>query len=197
MFLTQQRARSGRDCVRGARSATRAAGIVLVAIGVAACGSGGGVKTESPVAVSATVSATPTSTPTAGTDEAAILVAYREFFARQTEISMAPKEQRRVLLEPFTADPTLERVLRGMFAADEIGEVGYGEPVVDPQVTKVAGDTATVTDCQDTSKTGRKKRSTGKVTTRGLDRDNVSTTMLRGGDGAWRVSAVDYLDEPC
>lgn len=190
MFLSQMASRHGRTRVRVPRRTAFAAGIALVT-SVAACSSGGGVNTEAPVAATATI------TPSTDVNEAAILAAYREFFALQTEISMAAKEQRRSLLEPFTTDPTLERVLRGMFAAEELGEVGYGEPVVDPQVQAVNGDTATVTDCQDTSETGRKKRSTGKVTTRGIDRDNVSTTMLRGADGVWRVSAVDYVDEPC
>ena len=145
----------------------------------------------------AAMSATPSSTASAPSDEDAILVAYREFFARQTEISLAPKEERRVLLEPFTTDPALDRVLGGMFAAEELGEVGYGVPKVDPSVEHVNGDKATVTDCQDTSKTGRKKKSTGKITTRGLDGDNVETQMRRDADGVWRVASVDYVDDPC
>ncbi|MBA3745288.1 MAG: hypothetical protein H0X00_20590 [Sporichthya sp.] len=165
----------------------------LVLGGVAGCSSGGGVDAEVPVAASASV----TATPTAESDEAAILVAYREFFARQTEISMAPKEQRRVLLEPFTADPALERVLRGMFAAEEIGEVGYGTPEVDPAVDSVDGDEATVLDCQDTRKFGRKEVSGGEFTTRGIKHAKVVATMKRGADGAWRVASVGYPEEPC
>ena len=191
MFLAKPLSRRGPFGAAARRRAACAVATTLIVAGATACGSGGGVDTEAPTLAGAS------STPTAATDEAAILAAYREFFARQTEISMAPKEQRRVLLEPFTADPALERVLRGMFAAEELGEVGYGEPVVNPQVHAVGGDTATVTDCQDTSATGRKQRKSGKVTTRGFERDNVSTTMLRGADGAWRVSAVDYVDETC
>ena len=173
----------------------RAAACILTLVTVAGRSSDGGVETELPIA--AATGPSPSVTSSTASDEAEILAAYREFFARQAEISLAPKEQRRVLLEPFTTDPALERVLRGMFAADQIGEVGYGEPIVNPSVQSVDGDTATVTDCQDTSKTGRKKRATGKVTTRGLKRDNVSTTMLRGEDGVWRVSAVDYVDQSC
>lgn len=191
MFLTKTLSRGATLGPRAPRCVAVAVAMVLA--GAAACSSDGGVDTEEPVSVGATATATPTLV----SDEVAILAAYREFFARQTEISMAAKEQRRMLLEPFTTDPALERVLRGMFAAEEIGEVGYGEPVVNPSVQSVDGDTAKVTDCQDTSKTGRKKRSTGKVTTRGLNRDNVSTTMLRGEDGVWRVSAVDYVDKTC
>lgn len=193
MFLTKRLSQGATVATRGPGRVTCAVATALVLAGVAACSSGGGVDSESPVSASVTA----TSTPTANADEAAILAAYREFFARQTEISMASKEQRRVLLEPFTADPALERVLRGMFAADEIGEVGYGEPVVDPTVQSVDGDTATVADCQDTRKFGRKKVSDGKLTTRGIKAAKVVATMHRGADGAWRVSKVDYPEERC
>jgi hypothetical protein len=160
---------------------------------VAACSSGGDVNTEGSVAASAVL----TPTPSAEAEEAAILAAYREFFARQTEISMAPKEQRRVLLEPFTTDPALERVLRGMFAAEEIGEVGYGEPTINPVVQDIDGDTATVTDCQDGRDAGRKKRGSGKITTRGMKSTKVVATAERGSDGRWRMATFAYPEESC
>jgi hypothetical protein len=162
---------------------------------VAGCSSDGGVETEPPIATDAGPS--PTVASSATSDETEILAAYREFFARQTEISLAPKEQRRVLLEPFTTDPALNRVLRGMFAADEIGEVGYGEPVVNPTVKEIDGDTATITDCQDTSMAGRKKRSNGKITTRGTGQARAEVTAERGDDGRWRIATVDYQDDQC
>jgi len=88
-------------------------------------------------------------------------------------------------------------VLKGIFAAEGFGEVGYGAPVVKPSVAKIDGDTATIDDCQDTSHTGRKKLSNGKATTVGLSRDHATTTMTRGSDGRWRVEAVDYPDDKC
>lgn len=136
--------------------------------------------------------------PTAATSAAdAILAAYREFFARQTEISLADRDERRALLESIATEPALGRVLRGMFAADEIDEVGYGSAVVNPSVTSIDGDTATITDCQDTSKSGRKKRSDGKITTRGTPEAQVEATAKRGGDGKWRVATVDYRGAKC
>ncbi len=193
MFLTKQTSRHATWGAYGPRRATFAVATALALAGVAACSSGGGVNTEVPVAANASVTATPTTE----ADEAAILAAYREFFARQTEISMAPKEQRRLLLEPFTVDPALERVLRGMLAAEEIGEVGYGAPEVNPEVDRVDGDEATVLDCQDTREFGRKKVSGGELTTRGIKHATVVVTMKRGADGAWRVASVDYPEKPC
>lgn len=206
MFLTElwgQAGGAGRIAWR-ARSAVLATGALAALGAIAGCASDGGVDTEVPVAASgqpvpqAGPTAGPTASASSSPDEDAVLAAYREFFARQTEISAAPDDERRDLLEPFTTDPALDRVLRGMFAAEDLGEVGYGAAVLrDPTVEIVDADKATVTDCQDTSDTGRKKRDGGKVTTRGLDRDHVEATMRLGQDGAWRVASVDYLDEPC
>lgn len=165
-----------------------------LALAVAGCGSSRVVKAE-PAPV---IFASPSPTPSMSADPAgAILVAYREFFARQTEISAAPKEQRRALLEPFTTDPALDRVLRGMYAAEGFGEVGYGAPVVNPTVSKADGDTATVTDCQDGREAGRKNVKTGKITTRGVKQAKAVVTLNRGDDGAWRVATIAFPDEPC
>ena len=193
MFLTKRLSWGATVGTRAPRRVTCAVAAAMVLAPAAACSSNGGVDTEEPVSAGAT----PTTTPAVASDEAAILAAYREFFARQTEISMAAKEQRRVLLEPFTTDPALERVLRGMFAAEEIGEVGYGEPAVSPQVQSVEGDAAIVIDCQDTRNFGRKKVGDGELTTRGVKAAKVVVTMNRGADGAWRVSKVDYPEGRC
>jgi hypothetical protein len=177
---------------------------ILLAAGVSlslgGCGSSRAVNTEPVPVITETPSPTATSSPTASPTAdptPAILSAYREFFARQSEISAAPKEARQALLAPFTTDPELNRVLRGMFAAEGFGEVGYGSPVVNPAVAKVDGDTATITDCQDTSEFGQKKKANGKITQHGIKRANVLAKVKRGPDGTWRISFVDYPDNPC
>ena len=188
----------GRRANKPARRALWLRPLVLTAataVLAAGCSSSGGVNTEAPDPVAA--AATPSTSPTPVDDTAAILAAYREFFARQTEISMAPKEQRKALLEPFTTNPALQRVLGGMFAAEEYGEVGYGAPIVNPEVQRVDGDTATVHDCQDGRKAGRKKRGSGKITTRGIKDAKVVATLKRGEDGRWRMATIESPDEPC
>jgi hypothetical protein len=187
----------GHGVERGWRSGRAFSAALAVLVGASACGSNGGVQTEVPIASAASIAPSATATQTPAAEDDAILAAYREFFARQTEVSKAPKEERRDLLAPFTADPALDRVLRGMFAAEEFGEVGYGEPDLDPSVESIDGAKATVTDCQDTSKAGRKKRTSGKVTTRGVKEAKAVTTLTRGDDGQWRVTFVDYPDEKC
>lgn len=166
-----------------------------VASGLVGCSSDSGVDTEDPVA--AATSASPSATLTPASDNEPILAAYREFFAAQTRISSAPAGERRVMLEPLATDPALSRVLRGMFAADELGEVGYGQEVLDPRVTNVDGDDAEIEDCQDTSGIGRKKRDNGKIVTRGTPEADVRATMRRGADGSWRVATVEYKDAAC
>ncbi|MGQ0842982.1 MAG: hypothetical protein ACT4QF_02490 [Sporichthyaceae bacterium] len=182
-----------------ARYATAALAASLAGALLAGCGSAGKVSLEAadPIAVSSTPSPSVMPTPTPADEQAAILAQYREFFARQAEISLAPKEQRKAMLEPFTTNPALQRVLGGMFAAEEFGEVGYGAPVVDPTVQSIEGDTATVHDCQDGRGAGRKKRDTGKITTRGMDDTKVVATLKRGEDGLWRMATVEFPEEPC
>lgn len=185
---------TGAGVRRGARRRWATASAVLAVAAVSGCGSSEQPKME--VFDPAAVTSSPTPSPTTSETDA-IVAAYREFFARQTEISAAPKEQRRSLLEPFTVDPALNRVLRGMFAAEDIGEVGYGTPVLAPSVEKIDGDSATVTDCQDTSESGRKKLDGGKITTRGVKNAKAVVTLKRGPEGRWRVSTVAYPDERC
>lgn len=179
---------------QGARHHWATATAMLAVVSVAGCGSSEQPKTEAFDPTAVTASPTPTAT---ASEADALLAAYREFFARQTEISAAPKDARRALLEPFTANPELQRVLGGMFAAEEYGEVGYGQVVVRPTVSHLDGDTAEVTDCQDTSMSGRKKRDSGKITTRGTKEAKVKTTLIRGADAQWRVSTVDYRGASC
>ncbi len=182
-----------------ARSAARRRPWLCVAVGgalaltLAGCGSSEQPGLEALGGPAATASVTPT----AQSETDAILAAYREFFARQTEISLAPRAERRTLLEPFTTDPALQRVLGGMFAADEMGEVGYGAPIVSPEVRRITGDTAEVVDCQDGREAGRKNIETGKITTRGAKQAKAVVTLKRGADGSWRVATIAFPDEPC
>jgi hypothetical protein len=162
---------------------------------MAGCSSSGDVNTEAPDPVAA--AATPSASATLVDETAAILAAYRQFFDRQTEISMAPVADRRALLEAFTTDPALSSVLTGMRSATDNGEVGYGTGTLSPRVARLAGDTATVEDCQDNSKTGQKKVKSDQITTRGTEHDFAVTTMRRGTDGAWRVSSVRYAGTSC
>lgn len=193
----------GRVVVAGLAAAL--AGSVLTG-----CGSGAKVSLEAvnPAASASTpspsASAAPTPLPTVSPtatpadEKAAILAAYREFFTRQVEISNADPTQWRSMLEPFTADPALSSVLRGLKVATDQGRVGYGEAVLKPQVVSVLREEfAAVEDCQDNSRTGEMIAATGQVKTRGVKRDFAMVTLRKGDDGAWRVTNVDYPGRAC
>ena len=95
------------------------------------------------------------------------------------------------MLRKVAAEPELTRVLGGIAAAQHVGEVFYGDDLVRPQIVRVTGMKATLRDCADTSQHGRLKVATGKRVTVGYKNDLAIVTMIRGGDGFWRVATVE------
>jgi hypothetical protein len=143
-------------------TAAAAAVALLLVLSVGGCTNADGVIRETPTPGTGT--ATPSlssATPTPTMEEQRILAQYRGFFVALTPTSEAPAAQRRQLLEPYATDPVLTRTLSGMRGSDNLGQVGYGEEVVRPKITKIEGGVAYVRDCQDASRTGRKERDRG------------------------------------
>ena len=95
-------------------------------------------------------------------------------------------------MRTLAVDPALQRVMGGMAASDAAGEVGYGEDIVRPILSSVHGETAVLTDCQDTSNHGRAKTATGERVTVGVKDTLVNVTMARGADRAWRMATIEY-----
>jgi len=144
-------------------TAAAAAVALLVALAAGGCSNAGGVLRETPTPENTTSTAPSSSSasPTPTTEEQRILAQYRAFFAALTATSEAPAEQRREMLEPYATDPVLTRTLGGMRASDRLGQVGYGEILTRPRITRVDKGVAVVRDCQDASRHGRKDRDTG------------------------------------
>jgi hypothetical protein len=178
---------------------TAAAAVValLLVLSVGGCTNADGVIRETPTPATSATRSLSSASPTPTTGEERILAQYRAFFNIQASASGSPEAQRRAMLEPYATDPALSRVLRGMHTSDKLGQVGYGQAVVRPSVTKIDGRVAWVGDCQDTSASGRKERATGKVVTRGTKQAKVAATLKRGPDGVWRVATVDYQGDRC
>ena len=61
----------------------------------------------------------------------------------------------------------------------------------------LAGDRASVIDCQDASRSGEVDRSTGQVQRIGFARTPVAATLHRDSHGRWRVTQARYLAGPC
>jgi len=142
-----------------------------------------------------TVATTATPTATALPEQAAILSQYRAFFAALTPLSKAPYRQRLSGMKKFAVDPELTRVMGGIAASQAAGEVGYGAMIIRPVVGRVSGGTATLTDCQDNSHSGRLKSATGEKVTVGRVNQLATVTMKRGADGTWRMATVVYSPE--
>lgn len=190
-------------------------GLAAAVAVLAGCSSTPAATTEAVAPASAVAAATaeptaaPTGTPSPSApveaspatevdENAAILAAYREFFNRQVEISNAAPEDWRSMLEPFTADPALSSVLRGLKVTTRKGRAGYGVVRLNPKIVSILqGRWAAVEDCQDNSQAGELIVATGQVKTRGVKRDFAATTLRKGDDGAWRVTFVDYPGHPC
>lgn len=167
------------------------------AMAVAGCGHSSGVHAQdgptTPALTTPATAATPTPAATAIPGQAAILTQYRAFFAALTPLSkMNSSAARRAAVAKLAVDPELTQLVGGIAAARAQGQVLYGGFILRPQLLLVSGDTAKLTDCQDSSKHGRSVASTGKVVTFGRANDLAMATMKRGSDGAWRMARIDY-----
>jgi len=179
------------------RRALQLAAPLLCALLVGGCNDADGVIRETPTVSPSTTSATPTPSSMPTTEAQRVLAQYNAFWKILTPVSQASFEQRPAMLKPYATQPVLSRTLRGMRASDNLGQVGYGEIVTRPKIVKIEEGVATIRDCQDASRHGRKQRDTGKVVTRGTEHDLAIVTVKRGSDGIWRVATVDYPGGAC
>jgi len=181
-----------------------AAAVLAAALAVAGCSSASGVNAQDPVTPAPTATPTsttntsdsaPSSSPSAKTavtpQSAYILSQYRAFFASLTPLSKASYSARFGAMQKLAVDPELTRVMGGMAASTQAGEVFYGEDIVRPMIASVVGDVATIADCQDTSGHGREKLATGEKVTVGVNNTLANVTMKRGADGVWRVATIE------
>jgi hypothetical protein len=179
----------------------RAVPVATLALGVVLTGcTSGGVRTEEPPsrAAESTAELSPASQAPSPGSEDRILLQYAAFWRALAAAGEADVSARRALLEPVAVDPELSRSLRGMRAADSLGQELYGAVVPRVRDVQVSGNEATVTDCQDASAAGRRRKKDGQVVTRGGERDSTEVTMRRDVDGTWRVATIDYRpDEQC
>ena len=180
------------------------AAALTAALAVAGCSSAGGVKAQGPVIPATTAAPTPTSTSdstpsrspsatNAVTPESAnILRQYKAFFASLTPLSRASNSARLAAMQKLATDPELTRVIGGLAASTQAGEVLYGSLVLRPKIQSKSPTTATIIDCQDSSGNGRMVAATGHKVTVGRVNDLAKVTLTLGPDRIWRVATVDY-----
>jgi hypothetical protein len=175
----------------GSSPATR---LVLLAVVFALAGCSGNSNATDATATSTTRQAattTPTSTATTATteeSEAAVLAAYRAFWADVVAAGKTADWQSPRLARHATGK-VLARV-RGQFRAlDSQGFVALGTIKVSPRVVRLAGEKATVQDCVDTSRFRRydpkNKRWLDQL---GGQPDGQRSTLTLDGQGNWKVA---------
>jgi len=121
-----------------------------------------------------------------------VLKQYRKFWRVTSHLTDVPSHERPGLIRDVATRPILPIIMTNLARMDTAGEVLYGEPRARSPRVEFDGRTAIVRDCQDTSNSGRKKESTGKILSKGVDRAAVTVTLTRGNDGVWRTSEVVY-----
>lgn len=183
--------------------------LLVGAVVLAGCAEDGGVSEG--LTLSTPPSAAPTTAPVAGPadptgdapsveptpsaetatpDEAAVLDAYRAFYAALDQAQADPPRSQEYLA-PVATGAQFEITNGAIKAAFLEGEEDVGSPVLNPTVHAVDGDTAIVHDCQDTSSVQSRDRATGEVLTIGSNPDSATTVLTRV-NGVWRVSATDF-----
>jgi hypothetical protein len=175
---------------RGSAAAGLAAVIALTVAGCTSKSSAEGLDLRTPATSKPAPTATPAPTPRTETER--ILGQYGTFYTTLERGWRVGRHQRVALFETVAVEPELSRVVGAMLASDSLGETGYGKIIPRPRITKISGQTAWITDCQDGSRAGRVKIASGRKTTRGTSRDLAIVSMQRGSDGVWRLSTVTY-----
>lgn len=126
--------------------------------------------------------------------EAAVLDAYRAFYAA-VDAANADPQQSQDYLAPVATGAQFEQT-DGAIKADFLaGEVVVGSPIMDPQVASVSGGEAVVHDCQDTRGVILQDAETQEPLVIGQFPDSVETTLTLV-EGVWKVSGTEYADDP-
>lgn len=165
-----------------------------------------GCTASQEVGRTATPPASPTGSPPlaapsarATTVEDAIVEAYTAYWPASTRAVTLPREEARRLLSQYETDDQVEGELKGIARYQEMDREGWGEVVVHVKKVTVKGDTATVLDCMDASRTGEADSRTHKLIPGTLSTPyfSVEATMRRGADGRWRILQKKALESKC
>jgi hypothetical protein len=165
--------------------------LLTVMLPLAACSGNSDAKDAAPTSTTGQAATTQTSTATTATTEdpeAAVLAAYRAFWADVVAAGKTADWQSPRLARHATGK-VLARV-RGQFRAlDSQGFVALGTIKVSPRVVRLAGEKATVQDCVDTSRFRRydpkNKRWLDQL---GGQPDGQRSTLTLDGQGNWKVA---------
>lgn len=176
-----------RDQWQFRRSAPTSACLILVL--ASACGGG-----RHDVALPTKVSDGPGPSASPTSADEAISQAYARYWAVLPDAEHADsKVRRQQILADYLIDPQLSTALHGIDDLHQQGQTSSGYVIVHIKKIQVDGDAAKLWDCQDATKALLRKRSTGKIISRGVPNDHFRAALSRGSDGRWRISKFTVL----
>jgi hypothetical protein len=137
------------------------------------------------------------STSTQPGPEAAVEASYKEYWRVEHVTMQLPESEWPSAIGKVAAGAQVDRVVEGFRSLRAQALTLYGS--VTPRVSHVdvAGDQATVQDCQDASNAGQADATIGKPKNVGVPRNPITATLTRGSDGQWRVTGVSYPGGTC
>ncbi|MGO1052971.1 hypothetical protein [Crossiella sp. CA198] len=154
-------------------------------------------RSSPPPAKSSPVTQQASPTNTSPDASAAVTAVYHDFWQLAGTIDKRPEPEWQPSLSKVAVDPQLRRMVQGLGLLREQSVVLYGTTTARITGVEVAGDRATVQDCQDASTSGQAEAKSGKPKTVGVPRNPVTTTLLRGTDRQWRVADVVFGGGAC
>jgi hypothetical protein len=123
--------------------------------------------------------------------------AYVDFWTLGNAVIQEDPGTWRAKLDSVAVDPQLSRMLDNLGTLQSRSLTVYGATREHVANIDIAGDRATVQDCQDASGTGQADAKTGAHKTVGVPRSPVTARMQHGADGKWRVAEVSYPGGTC
>lgn len=171
------------------------AAVIVASLSIGGCGGDADSESGSPSSTAAGTAAPDQE----ATDRADVEDAYVEFVrVTWTFDKHFPESRWREVVARVAVEPLVTTVVASATAQKRQGIVLYGQPVPHVTVDPINGaDRATLRDCQDARRAGMADAVTKKPRSRGIARTPVIVTLVRGSDGAWRVSEARFPGGAC
>jgi len=192
----------------GSKAACWCASTLLVVIGLGACTSGdahpSATSDRPSVSTNSMTATAPSTTPSSdreSEDRSAVEQTYVHFWRTVDTIQTSgiPQSQWPAELQKVAVDPIYMQSLNSLVGMLKFGKRFYGATVVRPadwSIKSIGGTASAVFKvCLDTSHEGAMRISDGAHLSVGKPRVATQNYAVRGGDGVWRISQVEYLKD--
>jgi hypothetical protein len=182
--------------------------VAFTGLGGACTGASGGSVTPtsvgrgstSPTSQQATSPSSASSADREAADRLAVKQAWAKYWTVHEALLGTPAAEWPSAVAAVAVDPTRAQVLSEAALFQKSGLRFYGQVINRPYWTTSIGGkgVAVMGDCMDSSHHGTEYVKSGNKRTVGVARNNTRVTLVKGGDGTWRVQKIEYLlDIPC